>query len=300
MIELIYIAAPSYSGSTLLTFLLNTHPEIATVGELKWGSIDTLTYRCSCGDRLVDCAFWLSIKARVEQKGLPFDFERPPTDFRLHNQSLGDRLMRARNRGPVFEAFRNTAMAVVPKCRKRFTMARMVNKAAIEAILFLQKGRILLDASKDPVRLMHLMKTGDYTVRVLHLIRDGRGVMNSTMKKKGLDAETAAADWKHTHQQTERLAAGLHDGTYRQVRYEDLCRDPVLECESIFAFLGLEASKATLSMEGVSHHILGNAMRLKSLDIIQLDESWRDALDERSLRIFESVAGPQNRRYGYV
>lgn len=299
MIELIYIAAPSYSGSTLLTFLLNTHPDIATVGELKWGTIDTLTYRCSCGERLVDCAFWLSIKARVEQKGLIFDFDRPPTDFRLHNNSLGDRFMRARNRGPMFEALRSTAIAMLPNCRKRIAMAARVNKAAAEAILFLQKGRILLDASKDPVRLMHMMKTGDFNVRVLHLIRDGRGVTNSTIKKKGLDPETAANDWGQTHRQIERLTADMQDGTHRKVRYEDLCRDTVMECESIFAFLGLEPSKATLSMEDTPHHVLGNAMRLASMDKIKLDESWRNELDERSLRIFESVAGLQNRRYGY-
>ena len=300
MIELTYIAAPSYSGSTLLTFLLNTHPEIATVGELKWGTIDTATYRCSCGERLIDCAFWLSIKARVEQKGLPFDFERPTTDFRLHNNSIGDRLMRARNRGPVFEAMRGAAMSVLPKCRKRMATARDVNKAAMDAILFLQKGRILLDASKDPVRLMHLINTGEFNVRVLHLIRDGRGVTNSTIKKKGLDAEAAANDWAHTHRQIERIAAKLHDGTYRQVRYEDLCRNTAIECESIFAFLGLEPGKATLSMEDVPHHILGNAMRLGAIDAIKLDEAWRHELDERAGRIFESVAGVQNRRYGYV
>ncbi|MCA9255559.1 MAG: sulfotransferase [Phycisphaerales bacterium] len=300
MIELTYIAAPSYSGSTLLTFLLNTHPDIATVGELKWGTIDTSSYRCSCGERLIDCAFWLSIKARVNQKGLPFDFERPPTDFRLHNKSIGDRVMRARNRGPLFEGFRGAAMSVLPRCGKRMKTARAVNKAAMEAILFLQKGRILLDASKDPVRLMHLINTGDYNVRVLHLIRDARGVINSTMKKKGLDAEAAARDWSRTHQQIDRLAARLPEGVYRQVRYEDLCRGTAVECESIFAFLGLEPSKATLAMDETPHHILGNAMRLGAIDAIKLDETWRHEMDQRSERIFESVAGVQNRRYGYV
>ena len=91
----------------------------------------------------------------------------------------------------------------------------------------------------------------------------------------------------------------MHDGTHRKVRYEDLCRDTVLECESIFAFLGLEASRATLSMEDTAHHVLGNAMRLDSLNAVKLDESWKNELDEASLRVFESVAGLQNRRYGY-
>ena len=42
--RLLYILAPSYSGSTLLTYLLSQHDAIATVGELKAtsrGDLDT-------------------------------------------------------------------------------------------------------------------------------------------------------------------------------------------------------------------------------------------------------------------
>ena len=42
MTDLVYILSPSYSGSTLLTFLLNTHPEIATIGELKAQALGNL------------------------------------------------------------------------------------------------------------------------------------------------------------------------------------------------------------------------------------------------------------------
>ena len=101
-------------------------------------------------------------------------------------------------------------------------------------------------------------------------------------------------------EQIDRLAARLPEGVYRQVRYEDLCRGTAVECESIFAFLGLEPLKATLAMDETPHHILGNAMRLGAIDAIKLDETWRHEMDQRSERIFESVAGVQNRRYGYV
>ncbi|MGH8543075.1 MAG: hypothetical protein ACREX3_05465 [Gammaproteobacteria bacterium] len=38
-LTLAYIASPSYSGSTLMTFLLGGHPAVATVGELKAAGI---------------------------------------------------------------------------------------------------------------------------------------------------------------------------------------------------------------------------------------------------------------------
>ena len=34
MTDVVYIMGHGYSGSTLLTFLLGAHPEIATIGEL--------------------------------------------------------------------------------------------------------------------------------------------------------------------------------------------------------------------------------------------------------------------------
>ena len=66
MIDLVYIASPSYSGSTLLTFLLNAHRDVATMGELKWGPIDLETYCCSCGELLTACPFWQDVARRVE------------------------------------------------------------------------------------------------------------------------------------------------------------------------------------------------------------------------------------------
>src|SRR5690606_8641059 len=123
--------------------------------------------------------------------------------------------------------------------------------------------------------------------------------VNSMMKKKGLDAETAALDWTRTHAQIERLIGRLHDGTYRRIRDEDLCRDPAVECESIFAFLGLDPAKAAHRADPAPHHILGNAMRLQAQDTIELDEKWRHELDAAALTTIESVAGPRNSRYGY-
>ena len=53
MTDLIYIMSPSFSGSTLLTFLMGAHPSVATVGELKATSLgDIDEYDCSCGSRI--------------------------------------------------------------------------------------------------------------------------------------------------------------------------------------------------------------------------------------------------------
>ncbi len=299
MIKLAYIAAPSYSGSTLLTFLLNAHPRIATVGELKWGSIDLTTYRCSCGALLTACDFWRQLRERVEAEGLTFDLQRPPTEFRTHTGGLTDRIVRARNRGPLFEGVRGAMMAVIPACQDLIATARATNRTAINAALDLQRAEIFLDGSKDPVRLQHLLNTGDYDVRLIHLVRDGRGVVNSTIGKKGLSPTIAAEDWRRTHEQIERLAQRLDANQYQCVSYESLCDQTEDTLRELAAFLEIDATEFADDISAATHHILGNRMRLSRLDEIALDEKWHTELDANALAAFEKCAGALNRRYGY-
>jgi hypothetical protein len=300
MIELLYIASPSYSGSTLLTLLLNAHPSIATVGELKWGNIDLENYECSCGSLLRECTFWENVVARMEAEGLHFSLQRPATAFRHASRPWLDRVARSRVRGRLYESARSLALASSPTARQSWSYIQRVNRAAIEIILDLQGGRIFLDGSKDPVRLQYLLESGDYDVRIIQLVRDGRGVVYSAIKNAGDVAETAALEWRRTHEQIERLARRLGDGRFFRMRYEDLCSEPDATMDRVCAFLGIETQQLTKSCWTAEHHVLGNRMRLRRDLEIKLNEAWRDALDSQALDAVERIGGPLNRRYGYV
>ena len=300
MIELLYIASPSFSGSTLLTFLLNAHPKIATIGELKWGDIDLASYRCSCGALLAECDFWREVEARMLARGLPFDLHRPATDFRCRTRPLADRALRARIRGQIFESARSLTTAVLPSVRRTWPLVARVNRAMIEIILDLQGGKVFVDASKDPVRLMHLARTGDYDVRVLQLVRDGRAVACSAMKNEGQTVEAAAREWLHTHQQIERLRAKLGGDRLLTVRYEDLCADPQATILRAYDFLGVPALVPVNSRSRAEQHIIGNRMRLRPMLEVRADEKWRLMLSRQDIAEFDRIAGRQNQSYAYV
>lgn len=299
MIDLIYIASPSFSGSTLLTFLLNTHPSIATIGELKWGDIDFDDYRCSCDRLLRECPFWLSVVAQMSERSLTFDLQRPPTDFRCRGRTMADRIVRARVRGPLFERVRDTMVAVMPPARRSWPTIARFNREIIEVILELQSGSVFVDGSKDPVRLKYLHETGNYRIRVIQLVRDGRGVVNSAIKNERHSVEHAAREWKCTHRQIECVADRIRPDALIRVRYEDLCADPRAEMGRLFQTLALPDAPWIEKFRDVEHHILGNRMRLRQETTIALDEKWRTTLDEKALATFDAVAGPLNRRYGY-
>jgi hypothetical protein len=68
VVKVIFIASLSHSGSTLLDLMLNAHPEVASVGELKQlGRFARLEkpnrqLRCTCGaESLLSCKFWTRV-----------------------------------------------------------------------------------------------------------------------------------------------------------------------------------------------------------------------------------------------
>jgi len=298
--ELLYILGPSYSGSTLLTFLLARHPKIATIGELKataLGDIDV--YRCSCGALLKECAFWQRIQAAMQERGAPFSFGEFGTDFNSGPRNFG-RAVRAGVRGAVWGALSTLALATVPSWRRRLGNIVVQNRLLIGIISELQGGRVFLDGSKDPDRLRQLALHLDRKVKVIRLIRDGRGVTNSYMKHYKVGMDVALSEWLGTERGCDQVLSELPAGNVLTLQYEELCRNPRETLAAIWRFAGLEAEPEHQRSEVSDFHILGNAMRLDPGKAIALDEKWRKELRADALALFERLAGGRNRQYGYA
>ena len=299
MTELVYIVSPSFSGSTLLTFLLGTHPEVGTVGELKATAMgDVEAYDCSCGARIRRCGFWRRVTDVLGRRGDSFDVGDFGTHFRARLDSLVDRSLRAPVNGPVFERARNVGLRVLPGARRQLTRILDRNRALIDVVLELQGASRFLDSSKDPVRLNYLSRSGYWDIKTIHIVRDGRGTSNSYLRQVGT-MEAAARQWRREFEECERQLSRLPAASWTRVHYEDLCRDVEGVLDRLFGFLGLDGSAATRDFRSAEHHILGNYMRLRSTREITLDEKWRGTLTPEQLRAFDRIGGDLNRRYGY-
>ena len=291
-VTLAYIASPSFSGSTLLTFLLAGHPDIATVGELKCQALgDVDHYDCSCGTRIRDCPFWSRLQRRLAERGTDFRLDDFGTHFRCRTKPVLDRILRARVRGPAFEHLRRTALRLVPGGRRLVRDRVEHNARIIEQVMDMRNARIFLDASKDPVRAEYLIESGRFDVFIIHLIRDGRGTAYSYMRHDGMTMADATREWKRTHAECSRLLRLVPAIRGLVVRYEDLCADPGGTVAGIVEFLGLAPHPLIERFQSVEHHIVGNAMRLTSSGQIRLDEKWRTLLTREELHTFERVVG---------
>lgn len=297
---LIYILSPSFSGSTLLTTLLAQHARVASVGELKasaMGPVDA--YFCSCGERFLDCSFWRELQSVLVAKGDDFRFDNFGTHF-TNGPGLSEKVIGASVRGPLFETLRSALLRWFPPIHHVWQARIDRIHTVIDAIMHLQGGDVFLDSSKDCVRLQHMIRTRRWTVKVIRIDRDGRGVVNSIKKRHQVDIDVAIREWKYAIREQDYLWPSLPDEDKLLIRYEDLCQEPQAELARIEAFTGIAGLIDCQSSEPSPSHLLGNPMRTASALDIRLDEKWRHELVASELTKFETKAGSANRNLGYA
>lgn len=300
MQELLYILSPSFSGSTLLTFLLAAHPGIATVGELKASAMGPIEeYRCSCGALLQKCEFWRQVEEGMRRRTGSFTL----SDFGTHfsrGPKVFQSLIRLGAKGWPLHQASSRALRIPPSFRSRLSRILQHNLNLIQLITRLQGATIFLDASKDPERLNQLWESRLWRIKVIRLIRDGRGVTNSYKKHYRVGMRLAAADWVATELACERVMSKVGREETLTLRYEEMCVDGPSATSRALSFVGLDPTSLSSQDRADSRHILGNnGTRLGFSNTVRLDEKWKHELSARDLRTFERVAGALNRQIGY-
>jgi hypothetical protein len=282
----VFLASSAYSGSTLLSYLLGTHPQVATVSAASGGrrqsQIDT--YRCSCGRLMIECPFWLAVRDAMIARGYP-DFSL--AHFRLgFDRQAGSRVERLRTgslRWTWAEDVRDAIVARLGGHGAAMAATGRRNADFATVVMELTGATVFVDASKERMRIRHLARHLPMPLRVIHLVRDVRGVATSARHHGVTSAagvEAAARNWNATNRTILRHLAGLPPDAHTTVRYEDLCRDPQGVTAELFGFIGVDPGVAAMDGSGGGEqHLLGNRRRLEAWNEIQLDERWRTELD---------------------
>ena len=140
---------------------------------------------------------------------------------------------------------------------------------------------------------------------VLYVVRDGRAVVNSYLRKyPGRPACDEITRWRSNTLTMNELFVKI-SGCKFMVRYEDFADNPILWTKKIFAQLEIEYNSEHLDISSGDHHILysnsgprkiiasGNRM------VIKRDDRWRRELDPEIQEAFVETAGDVNRLLGY-
>jgi hypothetical protein len=331
-VRVLEITGLERSGSTILDLVLGNHPHIESVGEVGnltvngWISreslrgIDPKNRRvpiCTCSKRLdvlyVDtpdeaCPFWSRVRDEWVQRAGPESIETYPR--------LRGYFERTRSAGLVRQYFR-----LLYEKRRRsasFRSYAVLTRTFFESIRTVSRKPIIVDSTKSPVRAFAFGMIPGIDLHVVHLVRDGRGVIASLRKTfkrdiqagimwdhKGRPMWKVIARWIVMNLAAEWVCTQLGPKKTMRLRYEDFVADPKGALERIGSLIELDLTDlADAASSGkpmqAGHNVGGN--RTKKSEIITLRpdvREWSTVLSPAEQRLAWMFMGWLMRRYGY-
>jgi hypothetical protein len=243
-VQVIFIASLSHSGSTLLDLMLNAHPEVVSVGELKqlgrFARLEKIgrRRRCTCGAQTVhECEFWSRVGAIIGA-----DTGQSLKDLNVEN--YGDEASFNRDNVTLF-------------------------KAIAEA-----SGKdYIVDSSKHPARLMLLLRNPAVDVFPIFLLRNPKGQICSAQKRSA-PLTTLIGSYVRTNRDIHNA---VKDRPHAVVHYEELVQRPESTLTLLMQALGLSFDPRQLQWAApMRHNVGGNGMRRGTSSELKLDERWRN------------------------
>jgi hypothetical protein len=304
-VRVVYIAGAARSGSTVLNGVLGNHARIQAAGELARLGTDAWLQNlyCACGERSKECPFWTEVHER----------------WRASNDGMAvERYVALQRRA---EGFGRWPLLIRQSQRAAnwFEVYAGQTAAILRAIRDAAGASVVVDSSKNVARCFALSLMRDVDLKVIHLVRDPRGVVGSHVARdllhvragvpvdiEPLPAWRAALYWDRVNGEVEILRKLLAPDRSLRVRYEDFTSETGTVLKRIGSLIGedmdaigqaIEARARPLSFD---HAVAGNRVRMTATIDLRLDEEWRRTLRARDRRVTEVLCRPLMNRYGYA
>jgi hypothetical protein len=306
-VPVLYIGGWGRSGSTLLAHVLAEVPGFVSVGELRyvWQAGPAGDELCGCGLHFAECPFWTAVGEEAFGGWNKVDVDEV--------LALESAVLRHRN-VPLLALGR-----LAPEHARRVKRYGDLTASLYRAILTVSGAQVVVDSTKNPpyAYFLRAARASGLRMRVLHLVRDSRGVVHSWAKRMARPEVTsggaffqefspfqAGVRWMECNLAFELLRR-LGTPTV-QMRYESLAADPRGELERMFAAMG-EHGRHDLSAVGDSvevtgqHSVRGNPMRFaRGRQQVRADEAWRTGMARKTRSLVVLVTWPLLLRYGYL
>ncbi|MDH3706555.1 MAG: sulfotransferase [Acidimicrobiia bacterium] len=304
-VPLIYIGGVGRSGSTLLNDLLGQHPDAVAVGELvhlfQRGLVENNL--CGCGQRFGVCPFWQAVGHDVggdwdAAAGAEYLAMKARVDRNRHSLSL---------LSPVSTPGFAASLRAWGSFYDRL----------IGALRRQTGATVVVDSTKQISTALLLRRLGGVDLRIVHLVRDSRGVAFSWTKEKRkvevVDDDAmmnryppALMGWRWLSWNVVFASFRLLGVPVLTLRYEDLIDDPDASLRRVLTFAGLEPGSlpfvagSTVDLQPV-HSVAGNPSRFDRGSVsLRRDEAWRQQMPRSARRWVTVLTAPLLARYGYL
>jgi hypothetical protein len=283
--KVVYIAGARNCGSTLLDAILGNAPGAQSLGEVggfhRYGPAEA----CACRLPAASCRLCGAAAAALHAAGpdFPLVLLQPLKERRFH------------------------WMLIPTRARHRYAELADV---IFRSVLSTTGCSVLIDSSKNATRAAALAHDSELEVRVIHLVRDGRGYLRSRRSRAAVDGTRYLGPVEMAGWLAKNLLIGtvlrrtLPRGAYLRCRYEDLLTDLDAELRRIGSFTGVDVSglaEAATTPPGVPRSHLYEPVRRTDYRRVVLDPKRLASQREtpgRNLR-FWVLGGFLSRLWGY-
>ena len=291
---IVCVLAPAFHGATVLSIYLDSHPEIVSLGD----TVPRWNQNCACGSRVIDCKFWQKI-IKATTNGQASDSTSqiiPPLKVNEPSKILDYFVV-----GGLY-AISKISPGSVRKIQGE-TIHRFLatNEVFVDTALSALNKSIFVDGEKSISKAMLIAANNPHSPkRIIHLIRDPRAYVTSSLRGKNPGTENIVRTWKRLHLSIEIFGRTFKNFEYLPVKFEDLARSPQKTMDQISLFLNLDP---TIVEGGNSQvrlgHQIGNTSYRKHGALVNSSESWRTTLTLAQQQKILQLAGRLGKKYGY-
>ena len=301
--KVIYILGCSRCGSTVLNSILGNHEDAVGLGEFEkllpvgWLGEDY----CGCGIRVAECPFWSEVRCRWTHGGGDV--------ARYHQLSRRFQRLRQLPRILIANESRSTDFAeFASRTRELFKAVSGVSGATV-----------IVDSSKNPVRGMALCRVKGLDVRLIHLVRDPRGMAASLVRGLSRDhaggiqqdlpprpVKAVAREWNFMGRVADWLLRSRSPDTCIRVRFESLLEQPEQTIQAIGRVVGIDlgvVAKGIANHDPIQigpHMVAGNRIRMQKCTTLWRSDNWEESLDPSARAQVERQCARRMLRYGYT
>ncbi len=306
------------SGSTLLINYLGLHPRISAIYETRF-LVDLLRIARLLlddngrqGRELALVARWVGEPALSTEMALEFLMNQAVADITFIQQVLDGTLPDGKasyeryvlgtnhilwNASEAMEAISPFLSAVRAKEPPQELLSILA--PGIQKLFFRHAQReskfYWINKTPEILRFQPELRQMLGRIRLVHLIRDGRDVVHSSVKLNWWSIERGAQSWKLFIEDV-RAQASQYPGDYLELRYEEFVADHIGTLMKVLDFLEIEGDPAEI-VAAQERHAPGSVSAEEAKRRIG---QWRAGMSEGDKSIFKSIANDLLVSLGYA
>lgn len=306
------------SGSTLLINYLGLHPHISAIYETKF-LVDLLRIaRLLLNENrqgwreLALVAQWVGDPALSTEKAVEFLIQRAVGDITITQQVLNGMAPDGKASYERYELGANHILWDAPEAMEAinpFLNAVCAKKPPQELLPILAYGiqtlfsrhagregkSYWINKTPEILRFQPELRQMFGHIRLIHLIRDGRDVVHSSVKLSWWPVDLGAQWWK-VFIEDVRAQASQHTGYYMELRYEEFVADHIGTLTNVLDFVGTGGDSEEI-IASQERHAPGSVSPAEARRRIG---QWHAGMSVSEKKIFKAIANDLLVSLGYA